>query len=58
MVKNIIIQGEKIDTVEEVTQEQAISQLRELGFSDYINGRNAVVRGGTLMFEQENAEKG
>lgn len=58
MVKNILIHGEKVDVGEEITQEQAIEHLKELGMGDFIEGREAVNREGTLMFEQENAEKG
>lgn len=57
-VENILLHGEKVGIGEEVTVNEAVDHLRDMGYADYVDSRTPVVRGNTLAFEQENAEKG
>ena len=57
-VNKVVLHGEKTDLGADMTTQEVKEHLTDMGWGDFVNSREAVVRGDTLLFQQQNAEKG
>lgn len=57
-VSKVMLHGEKTDLGAEMTTDEVKSHLKDMGMGHVFESRQDVVQGDTLMFQQQNAEKG
>lgn len=58
MVTKVNVGGQEVDLGSEMSVNDAMSMMDNLGMGDYTQGTSPVVHNGTLSFEMVNGEKG